>query len=335
MHRRKYLQYGKAPTEPKALTKHIIGYLLSLGRLSYSYRNVAMSAIKHYYNSLDDDIILNWDKIAKYLGEEQKNELRAYTTEEIKAILDLADIKYKAIILLCFTMRREAVSQIKLEDMTYLPEHGLYKIKVYPKTSESYTTFCTPETAKAIDLYKSIEKPTTWLFPARKIVKGKHKHDGMHLHVSAISIYVGKLAERAGLRVTTDSVAHRNEIPAVHGLRHFAINRMKKAKVSPEIRKLLVGHTLGKTQDAYDETPDEDLLYEYLKAVPYLTIYDNVEQKPIESSKDNEIAQLKNQMAEMQTTLKIKYEHDMKAMREEMENKFQQILTRIDTGKLK
>jgi hypothetical protein len=29
-----------------------------------------------------------------------------------------------------------------------------------------------------------------------------------------------------------------------------------------------------------------------------------------------------------------KYEQDMKAMREEMENKFQQILTRIDTGKL-
>jgi predicted amidophosphoribosyltransferase len=32
--------------------------------------------------------------------------------------------------------------------------------------------------------------------------------------------------------------------------------------------------------------------------------------------------------------LKEKYEQDMKSMREEMENKFQQILTRIDTGKL-
>jgi integrase/recombinase XerD len=32
--------------------------------------------------------------------------------------------------------------------------------------------------------------------------------------------------------------------------------------------------------------------------------------------------------------LKQKYEQDMKSMREEMENKFQQILTRIDTGKL-
>jgi integrase/recombinase XerD len=32
--------------------------------------------------------------------------------------------------------------------------------------------------------------------------------------------------------------------------------------------------------------------------------------------------------------LKDKYEQDMKSMREEMENKFQQILTRIDTGKL-
>lgn len=32
--------------------------------------------------------------------------------------------------------------------------------------------------------------------------------------------------------------------------------------------------------------------------------------------------------------LKEKYEQDMKSMREEIENKFQQILTRIDTGKL-
>jgi integrase/recombinase XerD len=32
--------------------------------------------------------------------------------------------------------------------------------------------------------------------------------------------------------------------------------------------------------------------------------------------------------------LKQKYEQDMKSIREEMENKFQQILTRIDTGKL-
>jgi DNA-binding protein H-NS len=29
-----------------------------------------------------------------------------------------------------------------------------------------------------------------------------------------------------------------------------------------------------------------------------------------------------------------KYEHDMKTMREEMQSKFQQILTKIDTGKL-
>lgn len=32
--------------------------------------------------------------------------------------------------------------------------------------------------------------------------------------------------------------------------------------------------------------------------------------------------------------LQQKYEQDMKSMREEMENKFQQILAKIDTGKL-
>ena len=41
----------------------------------------------------------------------------------------------------------------------------------------------------------------------------------------------------------------------------------------------------------------------------------------------------KEKEAEVQV-LKEKYEQDMKSMREEIENKFQQILTRIDTGKL-
>jgi hypothetical protein len=45
------------------------------------------------------------------------------------------------------------------------------------------------------------------------------------------------------------------------------------------------------------------------------------------------LAQQKKKESEVQA-LKIKYEQDMKSMREEMENKFQQILAKIDTRKL-
>jgi integrase/recombinase XerD len=48
-------------------------------------------------------------------------------------------------------------------------------------------------------------------------------------------------------------------------------------------------------------------------------------QEALESQKEKEL-EVKR--------LHEKYEQDMKSVREEMENKFQQILTRIDTGKL-
>ena len=46
--------------------------------LSYSYRNLALAAIKHYHDM--HDILLNWRKIARFLGERKfDNDLRAYT----------------------------------------------------------------------------------------------------------------------------------------------------------------------------------------------------------------------------------------------------------------
>src|SRR5438128_11225837 len=68
-------------------------------RLSYSYRNLALAAIKHYHDM--HDILLNWRKIARFLGERKfDNDLRAYTREEIQKLLDVASVKDKAIVLL-------------------------------------------------------------------------------------------------------------------------------------------------------------------------------------------------------------------------------------------
>ena len=65
-------------------------------------------------------------------------------------------------------------------------------------------------------------------------------------------------------------------------------------------------------------------MYEVLTFLDYTTL--EATGKSIEANlrqKDSEIAGLKE-----------KYEQDMKVMREEMENKFQQILARIDTARL-
>jgi integrase/recombinase XerD len=52
---------------------------------------------------------------------------------------------------------------------------------------------------------------------------------------------------------------------------------------------------------------------------------------PLVSSAFDEIKEAKNMKI---NAIQEKYDHDIKTIREEMENKFQQILTKIDVGKL-
>jgi hypothetical protein len=63
----------------------------------------------------------------------------------------------------------------------------------------------------------------------------------------------------------------------------------------------------------------------------YLTFLDYA---TFEATGKNIEAKLQEKDSEIQA-MKMKYEQDMKAMHEEMENRFQQILTKIDVTKIK
>jgi hypothetical protein len=81
---------------------------------------------------------------------------------------------------------------------------------------------------------------------------------------------------------------HRNQVPAVHGLRKFCITQMAKAKVDTEIAKLLTGHSIG-VRGRYLNYSEDDLLQEYLKAVDLLTINEtNRLKKKVDVLKDKE-----------------------------------------------
>lgn len=63
------------------------------------------------------DIILNWSKIKKFLGEKTSdNEIRGYTHEEIGRMLQISSVQDKAIILLYASsgMRRSALTELKV-----------------------------------------------------------------------------------------------------------------------------------------------------------------------------------------------------------------------------
>ena len=63
----------------------------------------------------------------------------------------------------------------------------------------------------------------------------------------------------------------RQPIPLAHGYRKFFTTQLINAKVNPEIREMLLGHSIG-LAGAYYKPTENDMLEEYMKGVDNVTI---------------------------------------------------------------
>ena len=181
--------------------------------------------------------------------------------------------------------------------MEYLKDHNVYKIKIYKKSKYEQT--------EAIKLF------------LKDSMKGGGSAKYFHnIDRKSISMTLGNLAARAGIIQKGGlgfGAEHRNQVPAVHGLRKFCITQMAKAKVDTEIAKLLTGHSIG-IRGRYLNYSEDDLLQEYLKAVDLLTI--------------NETNRLRKKV----DILKEK-EHEIKTLKERLESYESQINQLTDSNK--
>ncbi len=304
IHREFYLQHNPPPitADPKVLSKFIISYLNAMKKKgsSKSYMNIAKSAIRHYYRNQDEDVILNWDKIGSVIGSvaKKKYDVIGPTHEQIKLLLDLAETKYRAVILTLAStgIRREALVTMKLSDLQYIKEYKLYKFRVYPLTDHEYVTYCTPECAEAIDIYLKKEKPKTYFLEREK---GKRQSG------PGLSVILRRLILNAKLGTKQDKIGFHDKIPSVHGFKHFTISQMKKAKVDTESRKIMTDHEIG-VSGGYMHDMDDDLLKEYIKAISLLTINPDTVKTTISISDNETLAQMMKQKDEEFDELKKK-----------------------------
>lgn len=117
----------------------------------------------------------------------------------------------------------------------------------------------------------------------------------------------------------------RHEFKSSHGFRKFFETKCQNSKMNHNNIKLLMDHSLAESQNYHRPTVDE-LLQDYLKAVDLLTI-----------NEENRLKRKVDELTEKQdeiTLMKLKYEKEMKEMREEMETKFQHIIKKIDINNL-
>jgi len=93
-----------------------------------------------------NDVYINTNKINQYLPEFRKSKKdRAYTHAEIQSLLDIADDRFRALILLLSStgMRIGAIPDLRLRNIEKVrtesgsgPGSSIYKITVYENTND-------------------------------------------------------------------------------------------------------------------------------------------------------------------------------------------------------
>jgi len=227
-------------------------------------------------------LFLNWKKLKKFFkSEKTDNEIngkdRGYTHQEIQKILGFSDQRLKtAFLVLASTgIRIGALQSIKLGDLEQI--NNLYKIIVYRGDREEYITFCTPECAKEIDAYLDFrqrrgEKITQDSYLLVKKFGASSKVKGKPFKGRALWAILEDCISNSGLReIDHIHPFKRKQIPIFHGFRKFCTKQLVDSKLNPEIREMLLGHKIGLASCYYKPT-EQEMLNEYYKAVPLLTI---------------------------------------------------------------
>jgi integrase len=262
--------------------KSIIQYVMSLREqgLAYNTIQVRLNSIFHFYAM--NDVVLNKKKIKMFKGEfSRKSVDRSYTHQEISKVLQVCDLRMKAVILLLAStgMRVGAIPSLKMRHLEKMD--SIYKVTVYEGSNESYFTFTTPECTSFIDSYlefrqtngEKLNKESYLIrdqFDITDLEQIRNKSRGISLN--NLNTMIGTLLVKAGLRTVDHTSCHnRKEVARAHGFRKFFTTQLVNSKLNPEIREMLLGHKIG-LASAYYRPTEQEMLDEYMKAVNQLTI---------------------------------------------------------------
>lgn len=161
--------------------------------------------------------------------------------------------------------------------------------------------------------------------------------------LSTVAGIIRTVAYKAGVREVSENYNSRYNIKIAHGFRKFFSTTLSSIKTKDGrtaidfIKKeWLLGHALRSVhslEENYDRTDRIQLLLpEYQKAVKELTISDEERLQVDVEKLQTDISNMKSVSLELQE--KDKQIAELIRKQDEMENKFQQILERIDTAKL-
>lgn len=263
----KFYGLDKLSLDPLVAQTNLINFIIECKKkgMSYSAIHNYVAAVESYYQI--NDVFLNIKKINRFMPENIKvKKDKAYTHADIGKMLEVADLRARATILILASSgcRIGAIPFLKLRNLQDT------KLTIYEGSKEEYFTFISPECKVSIDSYLDMRsrygeklKDNSPLirdeFNTRKLM-GK-----------------AKPLKREGLRAVLDiagkkaGVRRIREISLAHGFRKFFTTQCINADINPEIREMLLGHKIG-LAGCYYRPSEQEMFDEYQKAVDNLTI---------------------------------------------------------------
>jgi hypothetical protein len=277
------------------------------------------------------DIPISWTKISRGLPKIRRYaDDRAPTIEEIQKICEYPDRRIKGLV---YTM---ASSGIRLGAWDYMRWKHIQPIKrggttaaakivVYAEDDEEYFSFITPEAYYQLENWMEYRKESgekidcnSWLIRQLWNTKEGHYHHGTIKNASRLkSTGVKRLIEDAlwtqGIRKKSNLNRNRYEFQTDHGLRKWSKTRCEIAGMKSINIEKLMGHSIG-ISDSYYRATDNELLDDYLKAVPTLVTSDEYRIKKqmedvMERSRGNEVY-IKSELDEKDQALASLVEKD-------------------------
>jgi len=309
-----------ARDRPKELERSLLFFVDWLKNRDVSGSTIRqhVQAVKHLLVMNDLETALNWEKLSRLMPKARKIGLdRAPTKEEIRKLLEYADVRLRALILLLCSsgIRIGSVEHLKWKHVEPVEYEGQRFAKLVVPVSkggnEAYITFITPEAYEALLEYRRMREaegeeitPESPLIRVVKWSKAEAKGAPLPANSKTLRNELHRLWVKAGLRGESGGKPH--DVKAVHGFRKFFATRLESAGVGRIVVETLLGHRISVSSNYY-KPPEKDLIKAYAKAIQELTISEVMEskaelQRQLEE-RDKLIAQLEKEYLALQDKL--------------------------------
>ena len=273
----------------------VINEYMRLQKERAERKEISEATVPNYFKPIKlfcemNDISLNWKKIGRRIPHGRSyGQDRIPTVEEIKQILSYPDrrIKPAVLVMLSSGIRVGAFDYLNWGHIEKIEEKGQLVagiIKVYAGTPDEYFSFITPECYQVLDEYIAFRKSSGEkvgndsplirdLFKPDKLAKGE-PHIPKRLKSLGIKRMMEDALKGTGIRKALPEGKRRHEFQVDHGFRKFFKSACEKQMKSLHV-EMLMGHSVGLADNYYRPTSQE-IMQDYLRAVPGLTILEQV-----------------------------------------------------------